>query len=102
MSGADRARERIRWQCRRGLLELDLILHAFIDKYLDRLAQPELDALAALLEHPDPVLLDFVMGRCEPDTAYERDLVALMRSIAVHANAAHSLAPEGEIRGANG
>jgi succinate dehydrogenase flavin-adding protein (antitoxin of CptAB toxin-antitoxin module) len=45
-------REKLKWKCRRGLLELDLILHAFIDKYLERLAQSELDALAALLERP--------------------------------------------------
>ena len=101
MNAGNRMRERIRWQCRRGMLELDLVLNAFIDKYLTNLAGPELGTLRGLLERPDPVLLDFVMGHAEPEAADERDMVALMRSIAVP-HGRHSLAPTGEIRGANG
>ncbi len=83
------------------MLELDLVLNAFLDKYLPNLAGPELATLRGLLERPDPVLLDFVMGHAEPEAAHERDMVALMRSIAIP-HGSQSLAPTGEIRGANG
>src|SRR5689334_24913526 len=83
MSANDRIHDRIRWHCRRGLLELDLVLNAFVQRYLADLQSQELDVLLALLERPDPELLDFLMGHCEPDTAAERDLVSLMRSVNV-------------------
>jgi antitoxin CptB len=56
---------RIRWQCRRGLLELDLLLAAFIEKHLDRLDAQQVALFKELLGQPDNDLLDLVMGRAE-------------------------------------
>jgi antitoxin CptB len=79
MSPGDRLLERIRWKCRRGMLELDLVLGAFTKMHLQTLAPADLETLRALLERPDPELLDYVMGRDEPGEARERALVTLMR-----------------------
>jgi succinate dehydrogenase flavin-adding protein (antitoxin of CptAB toxin-antitoxin module) len=79
MSPGDRVHERIRWRCRRGMLELDLVLNAFAETHLQTLAPAELETFRALLERPDPELLDYVMGRDEPSAARELELVALMR-----------------------
>jgi antitoxin CptB len=76
MSDADR----IRWRCRRGMLELDLVLTAFLDRHFATLAPRSVDAFCALLERPDPELLDFVMGHHEPAPGEERELVALLRA----------------------
>lgn len=57
---------RIRWHCRRGMLELDLVLQTFLDRHFDRLDTEQRAALERLLEYPDNDLLDFVMGRAEP------------------------------------
>ena len=35
--------DRIRWNCRRGLLELDLILEKFLERHLERLTPDELE-----------------------------------------------------------
>jgi succinate dehydrogenase flavin-adding protein (antitoxin of CptAB toxin-antitoxin module) len=75
MSEADR----IRWRCRRGMLELDLVLAAFLERHLDRLGPGSLATLRKLLELPDPELFDLVMGRGQAEGADERELVALMR-----------------------
>jgi antitoxin CptB len=83
MSAADPARERIRWRCRRGMLELDLVLSAFLKAYLEGLEPRALDPLCSLLARPDPELLDYVMGHREPACAKERELVALMRRVNV-------------------
>jgi antitoxin CptB len=79
MTAVDRTRERIRWRCRRGLLELDLLLKAFVEQHLDRLDDAALDAFAHLLTKPDPELLDLAMGRCESGNPHEQRLLALLR-----------------------
>ena len=66
MSEADR----IRWQCRRGLLELDLVLAKFLDHRLETLSPDGLVAFKRLLDYPDNDLWDFVTGKLPPpDTA---------------------------------
>ena len=80
MSLRDPAHDRIRWRCRRGMLELDLVLTAFLERHLASLDPRKLDVFSALLERPDPELLNFVMGHEEPAGTDERELVALMRA----------------------
>jgi antitoxin CptB len=72
--------ERIRWHCRRGMLELDLVLNAFVEQHLENLAPAQLDTLRRILESPDPELLDLVMGHSDPETTAELELIALMRA----------------------
>ena len=42
--------DRIRWRCRRGLLELDLVLQAFLERGYDRLGPEERAVVSQLLE----------------------------------------------------
>lgn len=58
--------DRIRWQCRRGLLELDLILAKFLDVHLENLTIENREAFKRLLEYPDNDLLDFATGKLPP------------------------------------
>jgi antitoxin CptB len=55
--------DRLRWRCRRGMKELDLMLLGFIEHADQGLNNDELQALARLVEYPDDVLLDLLMGR---------------------------------------
>jgi len=71
--------DRIRWRCRRGLLELDLVLAAFVERHYARLDAQELGRFRALLEWPDHDLFDLVMGRTEPDDARYAKLVERLR-----------------------
>ena len=50
------------WQCRRGMLELDLLLNNFINKAADRLSQQEKKSFEQLLSYPDQTLLDLLLG----------------------------------------
>jgi len=70
---------RLRWSCRRGLLELDLILARFLDRHFDEMDVEQRDILGELLEHSDNDLLDWVMGRQEPPDPRYRSVVELMR-----------------------
>ena len=72
-------RDRIRWHCRRGMLELDLALNAFLERHFHRLDGAEVDAFNELLEYPDTELLDFIMGRAEPESERVRGVLRLVR-----------------------
>ncbi|HLX29208.1 MAG TPA: succinate dehydrogenase assembly factor 2 [Casimicrobiaceae bacterium] len=57
---------RIRWRCRRGMLENDLVLSRFLDARGDTLTEGDIAKLDALLHMTDNELWDFVCGRMVP------------------------------------
>ena len=69
------ARNRLYWKCRRGKLELDLILEKYLEKH------PEDADLSALLDLPDDDLWDIVSGRSEGYEAKYGGLVARLRAV---------------------
>jgi antitoxin CptB len=71
--------DQVRWRCRRGLLELDLILRRFNDQHLGELAPDELAYFTELLALPDPDLLDLVMGRSMPAESRYPHMLDLLR-----------------------
>lgn len=79
LTGAER--DRIRWHCRRGMLELDLVLSAFIAEHLDGLEPRQLNAFRVLLECPDPELLNLIMGHQDPAGTEACEMVALLRGV---------------------
>lgn len=70
------ARQRLKWKCRRGLLELDLVL----ERVLTALGDDEVPALDALLELPDNDLWDIVCGRSDPYDPHLTAIVARLRA----------------------
>jgi antitoxin CptB len=73
------APDRIRWQCRRGLLELDLVLAAFLERHYEALDASERELFRVLLDQSDNELFDLVMGNVEPADARFRGLVERLR-----------------------
>jgi antitoxin CptB len=63
--------DRIRWQCRRGLLELDLVLNRFLEQDLAGLNPGELQWFKELLGEADTRLLAWVMGQEEAPGRYD-------------------------------
>ena len=57
--------ERARWRCRRGLLELDIVLQRFMDQYYAQLGAAELQQFDTLLDLPDNDLWDMITARKE-------------------------------------
>ena len=53
---------RLRWQCRRGLLELDLLFTRFLDERYAQLNDSEREAFQELLKQPDHSLLAWMQG----------------------------------------
>lgn len=71
---------RLRWQCRRGMLELDLLLGRFLDEGYPKLDAAGQGLFERFLAHPDPVLYDWLMGYAEAADPEERDLVGRIRA----------------------
>ena len=72
--------DRVRWHCRRGLLELDLILARFMDRHYEGLDGEARALFQELLQQPDNDLLDWALGRSAPaGTRYQR-IVELLRA----------------------
>jgi len=57
---------RIRWRCRRGMLENDLVLARFLEAKGPTLAEDEMAMLDRLLDLTDNDLWDLIAGRREP------------------------------------
>lgn len=53
---------RLVWQCRRGMLELDVFLQRFLKQGYDDLNEKQQQAFMQLLELPDQELLEILLG----------------------------------------
>ncbi|MEM7195399.1 MAG: succinate dehydrogenase assembly factor 2 [Pseudomonadota bacterium] len=53
---------RVRWLCRRGTKELDVVLNRFVDQRFEHLSDTEKILFRQLLDMPDPVLQEWFFG----------------------------------------
>jgi len=70
---------RLQWQCRRGMLELDLLLQSFLAKEYAGLADDQQQAFQRLLKTADQQLLEYLMGREQPEDKDIADVVTKIR-----------------------
>jgi len=69
---------RLRWKCRRGMLELDLILLHFLDQHYAKLSAEQQVVFEQLLEFEDPLLQQWFMRQAEPQ---DKALAAMIEYI---------------------
>jgi antitoxin CptB len=73
-------KDRLRWQCRRGMLELELFLNDFLENDYEGLSNNKKSDFVDLLTVIDPVLFDYLMGTDEPDDHGLRDIIQTIRT----------------------
>lgn len=56
----------LRWACRRGMLELDLLFNQFLDKEYLQLSPEEQDLFKEFLKCTDPELFAWIIGNAVP------------------------------------
>ena len=61
-----RTLSKLRWRCRRGLLENDLFIERFFARYADILTMRQAQGLQELMDLPDNDLLDLLLARTQP------------------------------------
>ena len=60
-------KSKLTWQCRRGLLELDLIFGYILENELDKMTEAEFERFEKLLHHQDSFLYAWLMGYEQPE-----------------------------------
>ena len=70
---------KIKWNCRRGMLELDLILQPFIAQHLENLSLSQIKALEQLLEFSDPELYAVLLENAQVNDMELDEIVKLVR-----------------------
>lgn len=73
------SKAKIIWQCRRGMLELDLLLNRFVSEHLDSLSAEQINAFELLLTYPDPDIYVWLMGSNVPPEQELVDIVTIIR-----------------------
>jgi len=88
----DAEQRRFAWRCRRGLLELDIVLQDFVSKQFDSLNMGELQVFDDLLALPDNEFWDLInaLKRIKKDTASAtaaaNDMLDKLRSVRISQN----------------
>ncbi|GLT20732.1 MULTISPECIES: succinate dehydrogenase assembly factor 2 [Zoogloea] len=73
-------RGRVRWQCRRALLELDLVFTRFLERHFDRLTDDQLADLDDLLLVEDHDLWAMVNGSQPVTNDRWKEMMDLLRA----------------------
>jgi antitoxin CptB len=78
-----RSLSKLKWRCRRGLLENDLFIERFFRHHEETITTRQAAGLEILMDLADNDLLDLLLARCEPqgesDRPEAREVLALMR-----------------------
>lgn len=73
--------ERVRWRCRRGLLELDIVLGRFIEQRYTVMDNEQRLVFDELLDMPDTELWDVITGKKEPTHAHHRVVLEWLKEV---------------------
>ncbi len=72
---------KLRWRCRRGMKELDLLTLGYLERHYLTAPVEEQQAFAELLEVQDPLLMSYMVGRETPADATTARVVGVMRTL---------------------
>ena len=79
----ERSLSKLKWRCRRGLLENDLFVERFFARHEASLTEHQAQGLQVLMDLSDNDLLDLLLARKEPEGELQRDdvieVLSLMR-----------------------
>ncbi len=73
--------QRVRWRCRRGLLELDILFERFVDTYYAKLTESERQTFDELLDMADNPLWDLISGKTKAETDAQNSLLLKINSL---------------------
>jgi antitoxin CptB len=75
---------KLRWRCRRGMKELDLLLTRYVDERYRDATPDEQQAFRQLLDANDPLLHAYFLGRESPPDAVLSSLLERITAGAVN------------------
>ena len=72
---------RLRWRCRRGMRELDVLLTGYLERAYPQASPAERHGFERLLEMPDPLIMAYLTGR---ETVTELALADVVARLTAH------------------
>jgi antitoxin CptB len=69
----------LKWRCRRGMLELDILLNTYLDRKYDTLSPQQGAVFSAVLDYPDQVLLDLLLGNMQSNDIEVNRLISAIQ-----------------------
>ncbi|MGQ2995550.1 MULTISPECIES: succinate dehydrogenase assembly factor 2 [Variovorax] len=98
----ERALSKLKWRCRRGLLENDLFIARFFERHESRITVGQAGAMEVLMDLSDNDLLDLLLRRKEPEPAWAGaevvELLQLMRADGAQRPATSTTSPSSPSR----
>ncbi len=70
---------RVRWACRRGMLELDVLFQPFVEAHYEALTDADKQTFIRLLECEDPELFAWFMGHEQCPDSQLADMIVKVR-----------------------
>ena len=77
----ERALSKLRWRCRRGLLENDLFVERFFQRHAHSLTEFQARGLALLMDLSDNDLLDLLLGRIPAPSDVSAEFTAVLQML---------------------
>ena len=74
---------RIKWRCRRGMLELDILLNQFVEKEYAALSNEQSILFDNLLDYPDQVLYDLLLDKMNSSDKAVSELIKAIRNTSI-------------------
>ena len=72
---------RLRWRCRRGIKEMDIIFQRFLEQQYPTLSAEQIVCFDQLLDETDMDIMDWILERSEPENIGYVELVKVFRQL---------------------
>ncbi len=70
---------RLRWLCRRGMKELDLLFNKYLEQSYPTASEADQQAFESILQMQDPQLYDLILGRFQSEDADIARVIEFLR-----------------------
>jgi antitoxin CptB len=71
----DNEQSKLRWYCRRGMRELDVVLNDYLENHYSNSSNEKQSAFKELLKLEDPDLFSMVLGNKKPENALQAEII---------------------------
>jgi len=72
---------RLRWVCRRGMRELDVVLREYLDHYYLDSTPQEQQIFKKLLDLEDPILFSILMNYSAPENSEQKQIIQKLQNL---------------------
>ena len=72
---------RLRWRCRRGTKELDIVMNRYLQERYETASAEEQASFNALLDIEDPIIFDWLMDKNQAEDVNLKALVEILKGI---------------------